>query len=52
MIVDLNLLDAIAKQGKYTFISTGMSSYKDIENAIKIFKKHKQQSHTYKHTRT
>lgn len=40
MIVDLNLLDSIAKQGKYTFISTGMSSYEDIENAIKIFKKH------------
>ncbi len=40
MIVDTNLLEAIAKQGKYTFISTGMSSYKEIDTAIKIFKKH------------
>ena len=31
----------IAKEGKYTFISTGMSTIKDIENAVKIFRKHK-----------
>jgi N-acetylneuraminate synthase len=40
MIVDTKLLEAIAKQGKYTFISTGMSSFMEIDNAIKIFKKH------------
>lgn len=40
MIVDTKLLEAIAKQGKYTFISTGMSSFIEIDNAIKIFKKH------------
>ena len=41
MIVDTNLLEAIARQGKYTFISTGMSSYKEIDKATNIFKKHK-----------
>lgn len=40
MIVDLNLLESIAKQGKYTFISTGMSSFVEIDNAIRIFKKY------------
>jgi N-acetylneuraminate synthase len=39
MIVDLKFLEAVAKQKKYTFISTGMSSFKDIDKAIKIFKK-------------
>jgi len=34
MIVDTKLLEAIAKQGKYTFISTGMSSFFLIDNAI------------------
>lgn len=40
MIVDTKLLEAIAKQGKYTFISTGMSSFIEIDNAVKIFKKY------------
>ena len=40
MIIDVNLLEAIAKQGKYTFISTGMSSYVEIDKAIEIFKKY------------
>jgi N-acetylneuraminate synthase len=39
LIVDKNFLEEVAKQKKYTFISTGMSSFKDIEEAIKIFKK-------------
>ncbi len=38
MIVDHNLLKMIAKEGKHTFISTGMSNYDDIEKAIDIFK--------------
>ena len=38
MIVDLKLLKEVAKQKKYTFISTGMSSYKEIDPAIKIFR--------------
>ena len=40
MIVDTKLLEAIAKQGKYTFISTGMSSFVEIDNATSIFKKY------------
>jgi len=39
LIVDKNFLEEVAKQKKYTFISTGMSSFKDIDEAIKIFKK-------------
>ena len=38
MIVDKNLLKGVAKRGKHTFISTGMSKKEDIDNAIKIFK--------------
>ncbi len=37
MIVDTNFLNEVAKRKKYTFISTGMSSVDDIENAVKIF---------------
>jgi len=33
-------LEAVAKRGKYTFISTGMSEVKDIDNAVNIFKKY------------
>ncbi len=40
MIVHYKLLEAIAEEKKYTFISTGMSTMSDIEKAIKIFKKH------------
>ena len=39
MIVDQNFLDAVAKTKKHTFISTGMSTKKDIDKAIDIFKK-------------
>jgi len=38
MIVNTNLLKLIAKEKKYTFISTGMSTYKDIDKAVEIFK--------------
>ena len=41
MIVDLNFLEAVAKKGKHTFISTGMSEVEDIDNAVKIFTKYK-----------
>ena len=40
MIIHKELLEEIAKEEKYTFISTGMSEMKDIENAVKIFKKY------------
>ena len=38
MIVDQNFLKEIAKRKRHTFISTGMSSVEDIDNAVKIFK--------------
>ena len=41
MITNLDLLELIAKEKKLTFISTGMSKMKDINNAVKIFKKNK-----------
>ncbi len=41
MIVDKKFLDFVAKQKKYTFISTGMSNMKIINDAVKIFKKRK-----------
>jgi len=37
MIIDLNFLKEIAIRKKHTFISTGMSHLKDIDNAVKIF---------------
>jgi len=40
MLVHEKLLKAIAEEKKYTFISTGMSTMKDIEKAVKIFRKH------------
>ena len=39
MIIDKIFLDEVAKRGKHTFISTGMSSIENIDEAVKIFKK-------------
>ena len=39
MIVDKEFLNNIAKRNKHTFISTGMSTKEDIDEAINIFKK-------------
>ena len=39
MIVDHKFLNEVAKQNKHTFISTGMSTKEDIDNAVSIFKK-------------
>jgi len=41
MITYTPLLENVASQGKKTFISTGMTLWKDINRAVKIFKKHK-----------
>lgn len=38
MIVYNDLLKMVAEEGKHTFISTGMSSYGDIQNAVDIFR--------------
>ena len=39
MIVDKVFLDEVAKKNKHTFISTGMSTKEDIDDAVNIFKK-------------
>lgn len=41
MIVYEDLLEMIAKEGKHTFISTGMTTYSDIQKAVDIFRKEK-----------
>ena len=41
MIVDIELLNEVAKRKKHTFISTGMSNIEDIEKAVNIFRTHK-----------
>ena len=38
MIVDQQFLEEVAKQKKYTFISTGMCEMSDIDLAVKIFR--------------
>ena len=39
MIVHTELLKEIASEGKHTFISTGMTTYDDIQAAVNIFRK-------------
>jgi N-acetylneuraminate synthase len=39
MIVYHKLLEIIAEEGKHTFVSTGMSTYDDIQKAVDIFRK-------------
>ena len=41
MIVDNKFLNEVAKKKKHTFISTGMSTKHDIDNAVSVFKKNK-----------
>ena len=38
MLINKDLLNLVAEEGKYTFISTGMSTYEDIQKAVDIFK--------------
>ena len=38
MIVYEDLLKMVAKEGKHTFISTGMTTYDDIQKAVDIFR--------------
>tara|TARA_A100001515_G_scaffold144705_1_gene149638 strand:- start:872 stop:1756 length:885 start_codon:yes stop_codon:yes gene_type:complete len=40
MLTHTDLLEMIAKEGRHTFISTGMSAYKDIDVAVEIFRRH------------
>ncbi len=41
MLTHEKLLQVVSKEKKHTFISTGMSTMKDIEKAVKIFRKEK-----------
>ena len=41
MLVDIDFLEKVAAEGKHTFISTGMSTYEDIDRAVDIFKRTK-----------
>jgi len=41
MAVYPELLEMVAKEGKHTFISTGMCTYEDIQKAVDIFRKEK-----------
>jgi|SRR3989339_1074653 len=41
LLTDHDLLEAMAKEKKHTFISTGMSTMEEIEAAVNIFKKYK-----------
>jgi N-acetylneuraminate synthase len=38
MLTHVDLLESVASEGKHTFISTGMSSYTDIDRAVEIFR--------------
>ena len=38
MIVHHDLLRMVAEEGKHTFVSTGMSTYEDIQKAVDIFR--------------
>ena len=38
MIIDKKLLTEVAKEKKHTFISTGMSSFKEIDYTVKVFR--------------
>lgn len=40
MLTNIPLLEIVAEEGRHTFISTGMSTYKDIGKAVEIFRKH------------
>ncbi|HLG69037.1 MAG TPA: N-acetylneuraminate synthase family protein [Chloroflexota bacterium] len=40
MITHLDLLEFVAEEGRATFISTGMSSYEQIDRAVEIFRHH------------
>jgi len=40
MLINNELLIEVAKEGKYTYMSTGMSKFEEIDQAVKIFKDH------------
>ncbi len=40
MLTKEDLLEEVAKEGRYTFISTGMSTLEEIDRAVEVFQKH------------
>ena len=38
MLTNKELLEMVAREGKYTFLSTGMSTYEEIDDAVNIFR--------------
>jgi len=40
MLTNIELLNEVASEHKYTFIATGMSTYDEIDVAVEIFRKH------------
>ena len=38
MLTNMELLQTVAAEGKYTFIATGMSTYEEIDSAVEVFK--------------
>lgn len=38
MLTNKMLLEEVAKEGKYTFIATGMSTFEEIDSAVDVFK--------------
>lgn len=39
MLTNIEFLEAVAREGKHTFIATGMSTYEEIDKAVEIFTK-------------
>lgn len=39
MLTNMELLQTVAEEKKYTFIATGMSTYEEIDAAVEVFKK-------------
>lgn len=40
MLTNIELLEMVAKEGKHTFVSTGMSTLEEIDQAVAIFRKY------------
>ncbi len=40
MLVNDELLECVASEGRYTFIATGMSTMDEVEHAVEIFRRH------------
>lgn len=38
MLTNIELLETVAEEGRYTFISTGMSTFEEIDRAVDIFR--------------